>query len=257
MQFKHGASIPMTFHYPSRIIAHRGAGTLAPENTLEAMQLARAKGVAAVEFDVMLSRDQQPVLMHDPQFGRTVPGTGAVDQTDAAQLLQMNAGAWLGDARFSEVRVPHFAAVLDFCRDHALFMNVEIKPAPGHDVVTGRVVADVTAQHFAALPSTAWPVLSSFSPAALDAARTAQPALPRALLFENVPGDWQAQIDSLACVALHCHHAALTPAVASAVKAAGLALMVYTVNDPDRARTLFGWGVDAVCTDRPDLLRQL
>src|SRR5690606_22136603 len=59
--------------YP-RLVAHRGGGTLAPENTLAGMRLAHGYGYRAVEFDVMLSVDEVPVLMHDPAFGRTLPG---------------------------------------------------------------------------------------------------------------------------------------------------------------------------------------
>ena len=66
--------------YP-KIVAHRGAGKLAPENTLAAMQCGRNMAFRAVEFDVMLSKDGVPVLMHDPEFGRTVAGKGAVADT--------------------------------------------------------------------------------------------------------------------------------------------------------------------------------
>ena len=72
-----------------RIIAHRGGGTLAPENTIAGLRCGLEHGYRAVEFDVMLSADGIPVLMHDPAFGRTVPGIGNVSETSAALLAGM------------------------------------------------------------------------------------------------------------------------------------------------------------------------
>ena len=128
-------------------------------------------------------------------------------------------------------------------------MNVEIKPVPGMEADTGRRVARACAR----LPSGSV-LLSSFSVEALREARQAEPQLPRGLLVEAVPADWRAQLDELGAVALHAKASLLTAAQASAVKAAGFGLMVYTVNDPEQARQLFAIGVDAICTDRLDLI---
>jgi glycerophosphoryl diester phosphodiesterase len=128
-------------------------------------------------------------------------------------------------------------------------MNVEIKPVPGMDVETGRRVAEFCMQ----LPAGSV-LLSSFSVDALRAARAAAPQVPRALLVEAVPADWRAQLDALGALALHPKASLLTAAQAAAVKAAGVGLMVYTVNDPGQARELFAMGVDAICTDRLDLI---
>jgi glycerophosphoryl diester phosphodiesterase len=98
------------------------------------------------------------------------------------------------------------------------------------------------------------PLLSSFSFAALAAARDAAPDLPRGLLVDKIPADWEAQLRSLGAVALHTNHKHLTPALAAAVKRAGPGLFCYTVNDAARAREILGWGVDGFCTDRIDLI---
>jgi len=71
---------------------------------------------------------------------------------------------------------------------------------------------------------------------------------------EDVPPDWQARLEALDCVSLHCQHDLLDAQLARRIKAAGYGLMCYTVNDPARARELFSWGVDALCTDRYDLI---
>jgi glycerophosphoryl diester phosphodiesterase len=245
----------MPYQYPTRIFAHRGGGTLAPENTLEAMQLAKHMGFAAVEFDVMLAKDEVPILMHDPVFGRTVPGQGEVAAHTAAQLVTMNAGAWQGRAQYAQATVPTFEAVVRYCRANQLFMNVEIKPAPGFEAVTGEVVARETLRLFAdEKDKSKWPLFSSFNFAALAAAQQHALAIDRAMLYTVVPGNWQDDLRALGCVALHTSHKMLKAQAACAIKAAGYGLFVYTVNDADTARAMFAMGVDAMCTDRLDLI---
>ncbi|HZX27855.1 MAG TPA: glycerophosphodiester phosphodiesterase [Telluria sp.] len=237
--------------YP-KVLAHRGGGKLAPENTLAGFRRGFEHGYRAAEFDVMLARDSTPVVMHDPHLGRTVNGTGNVFDYDAAELQQLDAGSWFG-AAYADVTVPSYEAVLHFCREHGIWMNVEIKPAPGFELDTGRVVAEVTARHFRP-GDPLLPEFSSFEPAALDGARAAVPWIPRGRLFDHIPPDWLDQARAQDVSAIHCNHLYLTPALAAAVKQAGYGLFCYTVNDPERARVLLGWGVDAFCTDRIDLI---
>jgi glycerophosphoryl diester phosphodiesterase len=245
----------MTYQYPTRIFAHRGGGTLAPENTLEAMQLAKRMGFAAVEFDVMLARDEVPVLMHDPVFGRTVPGSGEVARHTAAQLVQMNAGAWQGKPQYVDAKVPTFESVVRYCRANDLFMNIEIKPAPEFEAVTGEVVARETLRLFADEPDRSkWPLFSSFKYDAIAAAQRIAPQINRAMLYVSVPKAWREELQRLGCVALHTSYRNLEEDTAHAVKAAGYGLFVYTVNDLAAARAVFAMGVDALCTDRLDLI---
>jgi glycerophosphoryl diester phosphodiesterase len=231
-----------------RVLAHRGGGTLAPENTLAALRCGHTHGFRAVEFDVMALSDGSLVLMHDEELGRTVAGQGSVATCTREQLAASDAGSWFS-AEFAGEPVPSFEAAADFCLRHHMQMNVEIKPVPGMDLETGRRVAEFCLQ----LPAGSV-LLSSFSVHALRAARAGAPQVPRALLVEAVPADWRAQLDALGALALHPKASLLTAAQAAAVKAAGVGLMVYTVNDPGQARALFAMGVDAICTDRLDLI---
>jgi len=239
--------------YP-RMIAHRGGGTMAPENTFAALAAGLRHGYHAVEFDVMLSRDGIGVVMHDPDFGRTVAGPGSIAQTDAAAITALDAGRWFGIEHAGEP-VPLFVPFAEYCKGHDIWMNIEIKPAPGHDEATGRWVASTVRELFPDESDQAkLPLLSSFSAAALRAARAVAPGVPRALAFGALPPDWEGQARELGVLSVHVDHNRLTPALAQTVKAAGFGLFCYTVNDPERARLLLGWGVDAICTDRIDLL---
>ncbi len=238
--------------YP-KIVAHRGGGKLAPENTLAALRCGLAHGFRAVEFDVMLSRDGVPVLMHDPDFGRTVAGSGKVSDCSAQELALRDAGSWFGPA-FAGEPVPSFAQAFQFCRSKGIWMNVEIKPAPGFEAETGRVVAKLTRQMLGAEAAATAPLFASFSSTALLAAKAAAPEIPRGYLVDTIPGDWRSQLDQLGATALHTNHKNLSSAQAHLVKSAGFGLLCYTVNDPVRAREILSWGVDAFCTDRIDLI---
>ena len=237
--------------YP-RLVAHRGGGIMAPENTLAGFRAGVAYGYRAAECDVKLSADNVCFLLHDDTVDRTTNGHGLAAGLSMAQLSQLDAGCWKG-AQFAGEALPGFANVAAYCRAQGMLLNVEIKPCPGRDAETGRLVAQEAARLWAgaAVP----PLLSSFSVEALHAAQLAEPDLPRAWLVEEIPADWQATLQSLACIALHCDHATLTPQLAAAIKAAGYQLLCYTVNDPARAREIMAWGVDSVCTDRLDVLQ--
>ena len=245
--------------YPT-VVAHRGAGIFAPENTLAAMRCGQARGYQGVEFDVMLSQDGVPILMHDPQFGRTIAGVGSVARHSVAQLMQMDAGTWFGPA-FAGEPVPSLAQVIDFCRAHDVWMNVEIKPVPGFEAMTGAAVARLVLDYFSstgdarnASPGSLPPVLSSFSIDALLAARLAAPDLPRGLLVDRLPVDWHEQLASTGAASLHLNHQFLSADAAHEIKQAGFGLFCYTVNTAVRAAEILGWGVDAFCTDRLDLI---
>lgn len=245
--------------YP-KVVAHRGGGTLAPENTLAALRSGVLYGFKAVEFDVMLTKDAVPVIMHDPDFGRTIAGAGSVHRTMASDLMAMDAGIWFGPA-FAGEQVPSLTQVLAFCQTHDVWMNIEIKPAaPQFEVRTGEVVARMVQDAFAGAlaqktidPATL-PLFSSFSFAALMAAKRVAPAIPRGLLVDTIPPDWKAQLQQLGAVSLHTNHQHLTLALAQEVRDAGYGLFCYTVNDMMRAQEIMSWSVDGFCTDRIDLI---
>jgi glycerophosphoryl diester phosphodiesterase len=209
----------------------------------------------------MLASDGVPIVMHDPQLGRTVAGSGSVADYTAAELMRMDAGAWFDPAYAGEL-VPSFEQVVAFCRAHAIWMNIEIKPVQGFEEITGRVVAQTTERLFADLlaarkndPARAGlPLFSSFSSVALRAAQRAAPEIPRACLFDRVPLDWCEKLTSLEATAMDVNHQHLSAKQAQAIKRAGFGLFCYTLNDPERAREVLAWGVDAICTDRIDLL---
>jgi len=166
-------------------------------------------------------------------------------------LRALDAGSWFSE-EFAGAHMPTLAEVRELCASLNLAANVEIKSCPGREVATGELVARETARLWnGAEPA---PLLSSFSFEALEAARDAAPDLPRGMLYERVPADWREQTAALACVSLHADHRSLDETLVRDIRDAGLRVLAYTVNDPQRARLLARWGVDAICTDRIDII---
>lgn len=231
-------------------IAHRGGGAAAPENTLAAIRIGAAAGFRMVEFDVMLSRDGVPLLIHDETLERTTDGDGRVCEHDFAALQRLDAGSWHGPA-FTGERLPSLEQALDLLLALDLDANIEIKPARGFEQATGEAAARLIAARWPA--DRRPPLLSSFDFPALDAARRVAPQLPRGLLFEEVPEDWRAQMHAHEAVSLHCDHSRLSADSMRDIVSAGVPLLCYTVNDAARAAALVAAGVSGLFTDRLDL----
>lgn len=230
-----------------RLIAHRGGGTLAPENTLAAFRLGHTHGFRMMEYDVKLSRDKVPILLHDDTIRRTSNGTGWASQLCIADLLEYDFGSWHSVAYAGEP-IPTLHAIAAYTIANGLCSNIEIKPESGTDAETGHHVATATRRLWnkAKMP----PLLSSFSEMALAAAQDAAPELPRALLIEGaVPCDWQTRVARLGCIGLNLNHNHVNESLVRDVISAGCTLAVWTVNDPVRVRQLLHWGCHAVVTD--------
>jgi glycerophosphoryl diester phosphodiesterase len=238
--------------YP-RWIAHRGAGTLAPENTLAAIRLGAHLGYRMFECDVQLSQDGVPFLLHDATLDRTTDGHGPAAQASWRQLSLRDAGHWHSPAYAGEPLVP-LEAVMAWCLQHGVMVNLELKPSPGQARATGRAVAERVGREWppaasSALPS---PLLSSFEPEALAAARDAAPHLPRALLLEAGQPGWVEMAHSLGCIAIVGDHRWIDASVAAQVRQQGWRLLAYTVNEAMQAQRLWALGVDGLITDRVD-----
>jgi glycerophosphoryl diester phosphodiesterase len=230
-------------------IAHRGAGKLAPENTLAAFRVGACHGYRAFECDVKLSADGVPFLLHDETLRRTTCARGLAGQRPWAELARLDAGRWHSPGYAGEP-LPSFEAIATYCVSHDFALNVELKPTPGADEHTGRVVAHAAARLWR--DSAVKPLLSSFRPDALAAAQSAEPALPRALLFERLCAGWLEQARELACVALVADHEVLDARAIARIHAAGMRALCYTVNDPVAARRLLAAGIDGIITDAVD-----
>lgn len=235
-----------------RVIGHRGAAAHAPENTLAGFRTAAELGCRMVEVDVKLSGDGVAVLMHDGTVARTGGGApGAVRDMSLAALKALDVGASF-DPAFAGERVPTLEEALDLALALGLAVNVEVKPCPGREAETAEAAIAVIQAVWPAEREP--PLLSSFATDSLLAAKRVAPDLPRGWLVDARPADWRAIVAAVDPATVHPNQVGLTAEIVSDYRAGGWPVLSYTVNDPDRARTLFGIGVDAVITDRPDAL---
>lgn len=234
--------------YPAWI-AHRGAGKLAPENTLAAFRVGAQYGYRAFECDVKLSQDGVPFLLHDDTLERTTSDRGDAATRSWAELSQLDAGGWLSRA-FAGEPLASFAAIAAYCLRNRYCLNIELKPSPGRERETGEVVARAAARLWADAPVP--PLLSSFKPEALEGALAVAPALPRALLVDTLWDGWFERAQALACVAVVANHRLFDRALIERLHDAGLRALAYTVNDAEAARALVGLGIDGLITDAVD-----
>jgi glycerophosphoryl diester phosphodiesterase len=223
--------------YP-RIIAHRCGGDLAMENSIAGLVAAKQCGCRAVEFDVMLTADGVPILMHDETLDRTTQCRGRVADLTLAQL------------RACDPRVPTLGEAVGECQRLGLWTNIELKPVAGHEEETGTVVCRWLARNWHGNG-----VISSFSEKSALAGRHELPAAAFALLCDALPADWQVRMDRLSAVAVHLDANRVEAAVAVQLGAAGIPWAAWTVDDKATAERLFGLGAAAIFTDRPDLFQ--
>ena len=247
----------MTWPYP-RWIAHRGAGRLAPENTLAAFRLGANHGYRMFECDVKLSADGVPFLMHDANLSRTTNSADKLGPTASAvggdhpwaSLSQLDAGSWHSRA-FAGESLPTLDNISQFVLRNGYFLNIEIKPTPGVARHTGEVVAHEAARLWkdAAVP----PLMTSFEPDALHGALAAAPHLPRGLLLDTLWAGWLETALQLNCIAIICNHMLWDESSVTQAKSAGFRTLSYTVNDEPAAQRLIALGTDGIITDRVDL----
>ena len=239
-------------------IAHRGAGKLAPENTLAAFQLGAQHGYRMFECDAKLSADDVVFLMHDATlsrttnarkvFGRSLSNIGGEHAWCA--LSRLDAGGWHSRSSVDEP-LATLESLAHFCLANEYMLNIEIKPTPGMERRTGDVIAREAARLWAGakLP----PLLTSFRTEALQAAQATRPELPRGLLLSTFWTGWLETALSLACKAIVCNHSMWDRRTLTQARSAGLRCLAYTVNDKRAAQRLIDLGIDGIITDRIDL----
>lgn len=240
---------PDNWPYP-RWIAHRGAGKLAPENTLAAFRLGASFGYRMFECDVKLSADGVPFLLHDDTLTRTTSAKGIAGEQAWSQLAQLDAGNWHSRS-FAGEPLPTLSNIAQFCLKNGYFLNIEVKPTPGTERETGEVVAEYAARLWkdAAIP----PLLTSFRPESLEGAQATAPHLPRGLLLHSLWKGWLETALVLDCAAIVCNHALWDTSSVTQAKSAGFRCLSYTVNDEWAVQRLLDLGTDGIITNRVDL----
>ena len=237
-----------SFSFQPPVIAHRGARNDAPENTMAAFRLAREQGAAWVEADIKLTHDGIPIVMHDDELDRTTDHEGLVADVSWADMQKVDAGSWF-DAKFKNERVPRLAELLQFVIANDMRVNLELKPCPGRTQATSMVTLIEAVKIWPNNRSP--PLISSFDTEALVIAAGLHPEWPRGLLLEKWQEDWADLVHKTKASTIHVDIDILTRERVQDFMDAHLPVLAYTVNDPVKAKELFGWGVRAVFSDNP------
>ena len=230
------------------VIAHRGASAEAPENTIAAFELALVHRADGIELDVHLSRDNQPVVIHDFTLERTTDGSGPVSEHTVRELKRLDAGGWHG-GQFRGQRIQTLQEVLERFRDRTRFW-IELKG--GSDLYQGieeRVVSMI--EVYEVLERA---LVQSFDHKALSHIRTLNPDVQLGALIAQQPLGPFIRSPGAAHALCPGAHLVTEEAVAQ-IRAAGLGCYVWTVNEPAQMDRLVEWGVSGIITDRPGLLR--
>lgn len=254
-----------------RILGHRGARLLAPENTLPGFRAAMADGADGVELDVRRTADQALVCLHDAGLGRTTNGRGPVREHTLAEIRRLDAGARHGPGGRNGHRravhpggpwvgVPTLAEALDGLPPGAL-VDVEVK-CRGEGPDGPAQVAELLAETLAGRPDRDRLLVSSFSRKLVAAAvpalggihvglvSSALVPLGRALRAAELCGC------SLLAAQAPAYFGPKAKLTASRAVDAGFQLLAWTVDDPETARRLADLGVELIVSDRPGELRR-
>ena len=234
---------------PGRIVAHRGASRVAPENTLAAFRLASRLGARWLEFDVSLLGDGTPVLHHDATLDRCTDATGPLDRLTAADLAGIDAGSWFG-AQFSGEPLATLERALDLIGHLDLSANLEIKLHDDAPEPMARAIATALGTHPWARDRI---LVSSYSLGALEALRRLMPDQPLAVLYKDPPADWPDALAALGACSLHIRHECLTREILAGARAHGVHVRVYVINEPPRMEPFRAAGLAGVITDHPPL----
>lgn len=219
------------------IFGHRGASQRAPENTLPAFRAALEAGADGVELDVHLSADGVPVVIHDDRVDATTDGSGAVASLSLAQLRALDAG---GGAR-----IPALEQVLREVGPY-LWINVEVKVHQG-------LPAIVAAVRRTDMAARVW--FSSFRPYTLYRLRALAPDVACGLLYAPPTAMSLLLRPFTPHEGLHPHVSMVTPRLVRRAQRQGLRVVVWTVDEPTVAQQLAAWGMDAIITNVPAILR--
>lgn len=243
----------------TKIISHRGANLLAPQNTLPAFEKALELGADGFENDVHATADGEIVVCHNFRVNKTSDGKGRISDLTLAQLRRLDFGSWFSP-EFAGTRIPTLSEFLDLC--HGLdIIDIEIKsPQPkGSDIVRKTIDAVKERGLFGKL------LISSFDPDILVECKNVDAETKTGFLYApnrlysslRALTDLVGFIGKIGADAVHPHRVFVDEKYVAVCRAAGIRVNPWTVNREDIMLRLCAWGCDGIITDDPALARRV
>lgn len=237
--------------YISPVIAHRGASAYAPENTLLAFQVAYEMGARTIECDVSCTKDHQLVLFHDRTLAKKTGGTGRVQDLSWAMVSRLDVGAWFGHS-FKSIKIPRLSQVLSLCGDLGMSLNLDVKC----DRQCPQLMAQLLIHDLANFWGRGFNqlIISSESAAFLMHLRSFAPSLPLGIIASRFSARILKQLKTIKAYSCHLNGRFLSKKDVDELLANGFQVLAYTINDAQKAQSLFDMGICAVFSDAPDLM---
>jgi glycerophosphoryl diester phosphodiesterase len=229
-------------HLP-KVIAHRGASQIAPENTLIAFEKAHELGALWIELDVMLTKDNVAIIHHDDTFKRILDLDQNVQQTLYSQIKDLDAG---------NGRIPTLEQTLTLCADLNLSINIELKTTYDYAEQTALKTLEILSQFKFFTPENI--LFSSQEILALQTIQAKAPEYKLGLVADHWEDVNKALKQDLKLYALSLHYPMLEKDNMTAMRARGYQVLAFTVNDRALAERLFDMGVTSVFSDNVLLL---
>ena len=221
------------------VTGHRGAAGLEPENTLRSFQHALDLGVDAIELDVHLTKDQKLVVIHDATVDRTTDGSGAVSDLTLREIQQLDAG--LGE------HVPTLQDVIDVVARRAI-LQIELKGLGVEQSVAHTIAVNCLLDHV---------TVTSFRHHMVKTMKRLNPQISTGILFLGLPIDAPRLAHDAQADAVHPHVKYIDAQLVECCHRQGLAVRVWNTDDPPEMQDMIALGVDAIGSNRPDLLLSL
>ena len=236
-----------------KIIGHRGACGLAPENTMSSLIKASLLKLSFVEIDVKISKDSIPILLHDDDLSRTTNGNGLCCKYDFDKLSMLDAGKWYSK-EFENERILSLSKCLDFLFEKKISVNIELKPNKGKEFENVKSIGDLLKSK-KNLPNFFFTTFDLYS---LDLVSAILPLVPIGFLIEDSSFYGKENVIDI-CKQYDCFSVGLKSSMVNKetvdfFKKHNLTITTFTVNSVDQAYDFFSLGVDSIFSDRPDLL---
>jgi len=221
------------------VIGHRGAAGLEPENTLRSVRRAVELGVDRVETDVRVSKDGRLVIMHDETVDRTTNGHGYVSELTFDELRSLDAG--MGE------KIPTLKEILEFTMGKAK-LEIELK-VPEATEPTIQLVEELNAEKDV--------IVISFIHDLLERVHDLSPNIKTGALFFDVPKDILQRALKVHASSIHVYYRNVNSELVREAHRSRLEVAVWNPNKIEDMREMIGLDVDAIGSDRPDILIQL
>ena len=214
-----------------QIIAHRGASFLEPENTLKAIERAIKMGANFVEVDVRVSKDNELVIMHDPDVNRTTDGNGLIKDYTVQELKNFDAGE--GES------IPTLEEVIACVKD-SIGLIIEIKE-PGTEVKILEKVDEHNLENV---------ILTSFYHKSIKNARKTDPSVDAGIIFAGQPVDVNQMVSSAGANVIFPGYKYLDEDLIKQAHGNGISVYPWTVDDEEMFEKLVEMGVDGIVTNK-------